>query len=298
MDISQTRAFYGIRSVATPTSAYITNDVSIGIPNATNAITDVDTIFAAQGLIVGASSMVISSDDNDSIGTTSWTAGSAQIETAVITLDGGAITVSGNAKVTVTADGLPGSPKIVSVPLLQGDAVNVVAGKFRSALIADLDVSLMFDVSGTGSNVVLTRKPKTYTVAVDSIPVYYANDATLNMAIADITSVGITPSPTSVDTAAGVASDGVYLVDADGKDFEGNILTTIATGRQGAYIIRNDSVSTDDVLVTSTAMQINLPPAGGIQFWANNCDGAVDTFTIDGTSGEALVSFISCGATT
>jgi len=47
MDISQTRAFSGLRMVATPTASLVTNDVSVGIASTNTSITDVDTGFAA-----------------------------------------------------------------------------------------------------------------------------------------------------------------------------------------------------------------------------------------------------------
>jgi hypothetical protein len=296
MDISQTRAFYGLRSVATPTSAYITNDVNIGIANTTSTIPDADTIFAVQGLIVGTATLAITSDDNDSTGSTAWTPGAAQVETATAA---GTVTSSGNATVTVTAAGMTGSPKAISVAVLDTDTASAWAAKVRTALAADTAVSALFAVSGTTTSIVLTRNPlNTYAVGSIATPTYPADDATLNIAIANGTSAGITAAPTSADTTAGAATAGVFLVDADGKDFEGNTLSTIAASRQGAYIIRNDSASLDDIVVTSAGFALTIPPNGGFQFWALNCDGEADGFSIAVTSGEALVSFVSCGSTT
>jgi len=65
MDISQTRAFSGLRMVATPTASLVTNDVTIGVPSTNTAIADVDTGYAVRALIVGASSdLVLDLADN------------------------------------------------------------------------------------------------------------------------------------------------------------------------------------------------------------------------------------------
>ncbi len=115
----------------------------------------------------------------------------AQVETATVA---GTITTAGNATVTVTAAGMTGSPKAISVAVALSDNAAAIAGKVRTALAADSAVAALFTVSGAGTAVILTR----------SAPV--ANDATLNIALADGTCVGVTAAPTSADTTAGVAS--------------------------------------------------------------------------------------------
>ena len=296
MNISSTRAYYGLRSVATPTSALIANDVNIGIGSTNNSLTAVDTIFACQGLIVGSSTLAITSNDNDSTGTTAWTAGVAQVETATCT---GTITGTGNATITVTASGLTGSPLAVSVAVTNGDTAATWAALVRTALAANAAVSALFTVSGATDAVILTRKPLgTYTVGTTATSTYPANDATLNVASADGTCTGITAAATSANTTAGVLTAGCYLVDGDGNDFEGVALTAIATARQGSYLIRNESVSLNAVAVSSatTLVSFPLPVDSGIQLWANNCDGTPEDFSIV-VSGTALVSFVSAGAT-
>jgi len=117
--------------------------------------------------------------------------GTEQVETAVIV---GTITGSGNATVTVTAAGMNGSPKAVSVAVLVDDTAADVAGKIRVALAADADVGDFFTVSGAGANVVLTAKNTA------------ANDATMNIAYTNGTCTGLTPDATSDDTTAGVSA--------------------------------------------------------------------------------------------
>lgn len=118
--------------------------------------------------------------------------GQKQVETATVI---GAISSSGagNATVIVTAVGMTGSPKTVSVAVANSDTAAQVAGKIRTALTNDTNVSAFFDISGTGAEIVLTRK----TAA--------ANDATMNVSIANGTCTGLTSAPTSSNTTMGIA---------------------------------------------------------------------------------------------
>ena len=116
--------------------------------------------------------------------------GTMQVETAEVV---GSITTAGNAAFTVTAAGMTGSPKAVSVAVALGDSAAVVAQKAREALAADSAVTAKFSVGGYGTMVELTA----LTAA--------ANDATFNIAIANGTCAGLTAAPTSANTTAGVA---------------------------------------------------------------------------------------------
>lgn len=128
--------------------------------------------------------------------TGAWSGGTKQVETATCA---GTITTAGNAKVTVTAAGMTGSPKAISFPVELNDDAAAIAAACRAALTADADVTGMFDVSGEGADVVLTRK-----LAV-------VNDDTLNIAIADGAgdgaSDGVTEAAESTATTGGVAAD-------------------------------------------------------------------------------------------
>lgn len=116
--------------------------------------------------------------------------GTQQVETATVA---GTITGSGNVTVTITSAILAGSPVAKSVAVLNGDTAAVVAGKIRDFLNADSTVSNFYYISGTTTAVVLT--------AIRAA----ANDGTLNIATANGTSTGLTNTPTSADTTAGVA---------------------------------------------------------------------------------------------
>jgi hypothetical protein len=82
----------------------------------------------------------------------------------------------------------------VPVAILIGDTPAVWAPKVRTALRANAVISAMFDISGTGANIVATSR------------VGAADDATLNIAIAAGTT-GITAAPTSTNTTAGVVGN-------------------------------------------------------------------------------------------
>lgn len=116
--------------------------------------------------------------------------GTRQVETATVA---GTVTTAGNATFTVTAASMTGSPKAVSVAVALNDSAAVVAQKAREALALDSAVAALFEVGGLGTAVVLTKK----TAA--------ANDATLNIAIANGTCAGLTAAQTSADTTPGVA---------------------------------------------------------------------------------------------
>jgi len=123
----------------------------------------------------------------------------AQVNTATVV---GTITGSGNVTVIVTAAGMTGSPKTISVAVLNGDSATVVAGKIITALAADTSVNAKFSVGGAGANVVLTAL------------VAAANDATLNISTANGTCTGLTTEATSVNTTAGVPYDTVSVGEA------------------------------------------------------------------------------------
>lgn len=114
--------------------------------------------------------------------------GTAQVETATAA---GTISGSGNATVIVTAFGMPGSPRTVSVAVTASDTAAVWAGKVRTALTIDPIVGYFFTISGASTSIVLTAK------------YIRANDTTMNISLDNGTCTGITPAPTSANTTAG-----------------------------------------------------------------------------------------------
>lgn len=111
-----------------------------------------------------------------------------QVETATAV---GTITTAGNATVIVTSKYLPSSPITLQVAVLLSDTATAVAGKVRTALLANPEIISVYGVNGSGATVVLTSL------------VSRENDATLNVAINNGTCAGLTNAPTSVNTTAG-----------------------------------------------------------------------------------------------
>lgn len=162
-----------------------------------------------------------------------------QIETATIA---GTVSTGGNASITVTANGMTGSPKTISVAVTLGDNAATVAGLVRYALATDADVSELFLVGGTSANVTLTRR-------IDA-----ANDATLNIAVDNGTCEGLTAAPTSSNTTAGVAVDVYYITLAEFKAYrkitnttDDDLILTMIAAAQGylennwGYVYRCDA---------------------------------------------------------
>jgi hypothetical protein len=119
----------------------------------------------------------------------------AQVETATAA---GTVTTAGDATVTVTS-ALFGADEVVAVPVALSDTANAIALAIRTALAANVVIAEHFTVSGATNKAILTAK----------VPA--ANDATLNIAIIDGTSVGVTTAASSADTTAGVTPDTVSV---------------------------------------------------------------------------------------
>lgn len=125
--------------------------------------------------------------------------GSAVLPQAETATAAGTITASGNIAVTVTGSLVTGSPLAVSVPALNGDTADVWAGKVRAALLALPAVTTNYNVAGSSTTIILTTK------------VNAANDTSLNIALANGTTTGVTAAATSANTVAGGGSPSVTI---------------------------------------------------------------------------------------
>ncbi len=112
----------------------------------------------------------------------------------------GSVTGTGNATVVVTAAGMNGTPKTISVAVTSGDSASVAAGKIRTALKADTDVAAYFNVGGSGADVELT------------VLAAAANDTTMKITVANGTCTGLT-SVQSTITTPGIAGPGYGVTD-------------------------------------------------------------------------------------
>ena len=184
---------------------------------------DADYAYKTYFLIGGGVSVAtLDLATGDALGTT-WTAPIHQVETATAA---GTVTTAGDATITVTAAGLTGSPLAISVAVALSDTPTLWAAKVRTALAADAAVGAMFDISGATTAIILTRKAKaSYNIGPDTVDISYANDATLNVAIANDTSAGITAAASSANTTAAVEAAGVTIWNDD-IDFEGRALAS------------------------------------------------------------------------
>lgn len=142
-----------------------------------------------------------------------------QVETATVL---GTITLTGNATVIVTSAYMSASPKTLQVAVTDTDTASIVADKIREALAFDADVSALFLVSGTGADVILTSH------------IARANDATLNISIANGTCAGLTNALTSANTTAGSGLSNAYATLAEFKSWvavrglEGSVGTDVS----------------------------------------------------------------------
>ena len=271
MTLSNAIATLGLNTKARPTSANTAGQIQIGRDSENVRLAAADVAYSWQALIVGAANVAkvdIETNDEDDVVTFDWVAGVAQVETATAA---GTITAAGTATAIVTAAGLTGSPLTVTFNVALSDTAAQWAAKARTALAANAAIAAMFTVDGDTTAIRLTRKPTaSYVLGTETIPVYPASDGTLNIALDNGTSTGITPAASSANTTAGTATDGVYAPDANGKDFEGNAIPADW-----------DAMAYHAKVLAGTA-DITLPPLGI----------AAETFA----AGEGLVSYKTAAA--
>ena len=263
MDLSSQQSFCGLVTTATPRASNVTNNVKVGKDNEAKQLSSATTFVTFDAIVAGAASdLVIDVSDLDSTGTTAWSAGTAQVETATAA---GTIGTAGNAEVIFTAADVTGSPVTLSVADAASDTASDWAEKVRTALAANTAISEFYTISGAGTSIVATHKGSVqYTIQGTSTPVYPANDATLNISLDNDTCTGITTAATSADTTAGVASSGVYVPALDGNDFEG-IATGGATSVYGLYISNSTASGGDGVTITQSTVLVDyLVPAQGV----------------------------------
>lgn len=291
MNISNCRATVGLNARVTPTNGAASGTIQVGLNNEAIALDAATKIVSFEALVVGsASDLVLDLSDLDNTGSTAWTAGTAQVETATAV---GTITGDGDAEVIVTASGMTGSPKTIDVAVLSGDTASDWAAKVRTALAADAAVSALFNVSGGGAAIVLTRKPtNSYSVKGASVGVYPANDATLNISLDNGTCTGITTAATSANTTSGVATAGAYAPDLTGDDIFGD--GTSGLSSLDALFIKNDINSSALAYITQSTYLADYGLTSGATFIAGNINLlAPDDITIEpaaaGTQAVKLV---------
>lgn len=133
------------------------------------------------------------------------TGGTAQVETATAA---GTITGAGNISVIVTSANLTGSPIALLVAAAGTETPTQWAALVRAALRANTVINKRFIVGGSGTAISLTDRIRA------------ANDATLNIALDNGTTTGITPAPSSANTTAGVAATSTQSYSCDLETWE------------------------------------------------------------------------------
>ena len=291
MTLTTPQAKVGLFATASPTGSNLGGLITVGDTQLRVNLTGADIAWSATAVLATATdAFVIGTDDGDTSGSTAWAAGTAQVETATCA---GTVTAGGNASVVVTAAGLTGSPKTLSVAVATSDTATAWAAKVRTALAADVDVAAMFAVSGATTAVVLTRR-HAVTVPTGTLEIYSANDATLNISLDNDTSTGITTAATSTNTTAGVVSDGAKIYDGDQLDFEGVSIPTAAT-LQG-LLIRCTAGA-----VTQTSTDESAKLSSGEWRLAANASGIaslLDDLTFTATTAPAVIEITAIAKTT
>lgn len=160
-----------------------------------------------------------------------------QVETATVV---GVITTAGDATVTITS-ALFAEDEVISVAVAENDDQDAIALKIRTEVALNETVVANFTISGDADKFILT--------AIDAA----VNDETLNIAIDNDTSVGITTAATSENTTAGVAP----------TPYED---TVEAEGGNGNYVFEiSDGDLPAGLTISSGGVISGIPTASGVE---------------------------------
>jgi hypothetical protein len=167
----------------------------------------------------------------------------AQVETAEVTHAAGA---GGTLVVRITAAGVAGSPVDVNVAVENGDIVETVAQKVRLALGANAAITAVYDIGGTGANIVLTALAPA------------ANDSTLAIALQNADSTSVTFGA-SGNTTAGVPYDKVSAGWGDklGIPFKLSFNSVLAAFLGGTKEATAPTVTVDDDEIEKNTIDLN-----------------------------------------
>jgi hypothetical protein len=191
---------------------------------------------------------------------------------------------------------MTGSPLTVSVAVAASDTAAVWAGKVRTALAANTVIAARFAVSGASTAIILTRRPAaSIPVGSTTVDIYPANDSTLNIALDNGTSTGITPAATSANTTTGVATSGARIFDGDGKDWEGNALDAITLVYGLLVSVSQSSIGEVSLTFPATSHFYELAP--GQNLLETSIDGkSKGSLTLQSLAGAADVTLTVIGA--
>lgn len=287
MNLSTARATIGLQAKATPTSTAVGGSVPIGANPTVVSFPDADVIYAVRAFFAaGGPHLDLATTTGSTTGSTAWVAGAAQIETATAA---GTASASGNVTTTVTSAGMTGSPLAITTAILNGDTPTVWAGKVRTSLAANATIAERFDVSGTTTSIILTRKPGTVlTSDNETVNLYLATDATLNIALAG--PAGVTAAATSANTLAGTVTSGVLIRDGDAKDFEG---VTIPTCVPNAVLFANGGTAALEIDGSGTLANLDIEGGSSILFAGGNVLTGETALVITGSGTYLTVTVLA-----
>ena len=279
MNLSNSRATIGLTTKATPTSTAVNGSVQLGDNPQTITFPDANVGYSVRAFFAaGAPTFALALTTGHSTGSTAFVTGVAQVETATAS---GTASGSGDVTVTVTSAGMTGSPLAVTVPILSGDTAATWATKVRTALAANATIAARFTVSGATTAIILTRKPgEVLTDGVNTVNLFVATDATLNVAIAAGTT-GITAAATSANTTAGTATSGVHVHDGNGEDFEG---VAIPTCVPNAVLFANSGTNALEIDGGGTLANLDIEGGSSILFAGGNVLTGETALSIVGSS--------------
>ena len=287
MNLSTARATIGLQAKATPTSTAVGGSVPIGANPTVVSFPDADVIYAVRAFFAaGGPELDLATTTGSTTGSTAWVAGAAQIETATAA---GTASASGNVTTTVTSAGMTGSPLAITTAILNGDTAATWAGKVRTSLAANATIAERFDVSGTTTSIILTRKPGTVlTSDNETVNLFLATDATLNIALTG--PAGVTAAPTSANTLAGTVTSGVLIRDGDAKDFEG---VTIPTCVPKAVLFANGGTAALEIDGSGTLANLDIEGGSSILIAGGNVLTGETALTIVGSGTFLTVTVLA-----
>lgn len=222
--------------------------------------------------------------------------GVLQVETATVA---GTVSTSGNAAVVVTAAGLPAGAVTYSVAVLENDTAAIVAGKIYAALIADANLTNLYDVAVSGAVITLTQIE------------YTGNDSTLNISVDNDTSAGITQATTSTSTTAGVAvtvatqneykklectGSGWQVIDSGGASATETLVNKTLTAPAMTSPDITFGVAAKDYAGAHADWTLSAANAKALILSATNADGAVNAIA-PATAGKVFIVYNGTGQT-
>ena len=287
MILANSRATLGLQTKATLTSTAVNGTVQLGDNPQTITFPDADVFYSVRAFFAaGAPELDLNLSTGSTTGSTAWVAGAAQVETATAA---GTASAAGNVTTTVTSAGMAGSPLAITTAILSGDTPTVWAGKVRTSLAANAVIAARFDVSGTTTSIILTRKPSAVLAADnETVNLFLATDATLNIALAG--PAGVTTAATSANTVAGTVTSGVLIRDGDAKDFEG---VTIPSCTPKAVLLVNGGTAALEIDGSGTLANLDIEGGSSILFAGGNVLTGETALTIVGSSTFLTVTVLA-----